>query len=132
MHGWCVCTCLQEQGLGALPCTWYVFFQVWFNNKGWHAISSFLNVINNAILRANLQKGENCDNQTLKSWDFASPDFSVIPSRLVVSWQHHCCRFLVTGFSGAVYLMASHLISVNKVVVALSFTGPSCCPQVPG
>ena len=31
----------------------------WFNNKGWHAISSFLNVINNAILRANLQKGEN-------------------------------------------------------------------------
>uniref|UniRef100_A0A452UDA4 P-type phospholipid transporter n=1 Tax=Ursus maritimus TaxID=29073 RepID=A0A452UDA4_URSMA len=32
---------------------------VWFNNKGWHAISSFLNVINNAILRANLQKGEN-------------------------------------------------------------------------
>uniref|UniRef100_G1LF49 P-type phospholipid transporter n=1 Tax=Ailuropoda melanoleuca TaxID=9646 RepID=G1LF49_AILME len=33
--------------------------KVWFNNKGWHAISSFLNVINNAILRANLQKGEN-------------------------------------------------------------------------
>uniref|UniRef100_A0A8D2LM79 P-type phospholipid transporter n=1 Tax=Varanus komodoensis TaxID=61221 RepID=A0A8D2LM79_VARKO len=34
-------------------------FQVWFNNKGWHAVSSFLNVINNAILRANLQDGEN-------------------------------------------------------------------------
>ncbi|XP_042098875.1 phospholipid-transporting ATPase ABCA1 isoform X1 [Ovis aries] len=33
--------------------------KVWFNNKGWHAISSFLNVINNAILRANLQKGAN-------------------------------------------------------------------------
>uniref|UniRef100_A0A8C3IHX8 P-type phospholipid transporter n=1 Tax=Chrysemys picta bellii TaxID=8478 RepID=A0A8C3IHX8_CHRPI len=32
---------------------------VWFNNKGWHAIGSFLNVINNAILRANLQDGEN-------------------------------------------------------------------------
>uniref|UniRef100_A0A8D2MJU0 P-type phospholipid transporter n=1 Tax=Zonotrichia albicollis TaxID=44394 RepID=A0A8D2MJU0_ZONAL len=32
---------------------------VWFNNKGWHAIASFLNVINNAILRANLQQGEN-------------------------------------------------------------------------
>lgn len=55
----CVCTYLQEQGLGAVPCTWCVLFQVWFNNKGWHAISSFLNVINNAILRANLQKGEN-------------------------------------------------------------------------
>ncbi|NXA10153.1 ABCA1 protein, partial [Sapayoa aenigma] len=33
--------------------------KVWFNNKGWHAIASFLNVINNAILRANLQQGEN-------------------------------------------------------------------------
>nr|XP_056703951.1 phospholipid-transporting ATPase ABCA1 [Euleptes europaea] len=32
--------------------------KVWFNNKGWHAIGSFLNVINNAILRANLQEGE--------------------------------------------------------------------------
>ncbi|XP_068781238.1 phospholipid-transporting ATPase ABCA1-like isoform X1 [Struthio camelus] len=33
--------------------------KVWFNNKGWHAIVSFLNVINNAILRANLQQGKN-------------------------------------------------------------------------
>uniref|UniRef100_A0A8C6JQZ8 P-type phospholipid transporter n=1 Tax=Melopsittacus undulatus TaxID=13146 RepID=A0A8C6JQZ8_MELUD len=32
---------------------------VWFNNKGWHAIASFLNVINNAILRANLEQGKN-------------------------------------------------------------------------
>ncbi|XP_029473387.1 retinal-specific ATP-binding cassette transporter isoform X1 [Rhinatrema bivittatum] len=31
--------------------------KVWFNNKGWHAMVSFLNVANNAILRANLQKG---------------------------------------------------------------------------
>ncbi|XP_036595067.1 phospholipid-transporting ATPase ABCA1 [Trichosurus vulpecula] len=33
--------------------------KVWFNNKGWHAIGSFLNVINNAVLRANLPEGEN-------------------------------------------------------------------------
>ncbi|XP_074850709.1 phospholipid-transporting ATPase ABCA1 isoform X1 [Carettochelys insculpta] len=33
--------------------------KVWFNNKGWHAIGAFLNVMNNAILRANLQDGEN-------------------------------------------------------------------------
>lgn len=32
--------------------------KVWFNNKGWHAIGSFLNVINNAILRANVREGE--------------------------------------------------------------------------
>uniref|UniRef100_A0A8B9MER2 P-type phospholipid transporter n=1 Tax=Accipiter nisus TaxID=211598 RepID=A0A8B9MER2_9AVES len=34
------------------------FFLVWFNNKGWHAMVSFLNVANNAILRANLRTGQ--------------------------------------------------------------------------
>ncbi|NXO00745.1 ABCA4 protein, partial [Rhinopomastus cyanomelas] len=32
--------------------------KVWFNNKGWHAAASFLNVANNAILRANLRTGQ--------------------------------------------------------------------------
>ncbi|XP_075450764.1 phospholipid-transporting ATPase ABCA1 isoform X2 [Ascaphus truei] len=32
--------------------------KVWFNNKGWHAIGAFLNVMNNAILRSNLREGE--------------------------------------------------------------------------
>ncbi|KAG8130416.1 hypothetical protein E2320_017030 [Naja naja] len=36
--------------------------KVWFNNKGWHAVGAFLNVMNNAILRANLQDGENPSN----------------------------------------------------------------------
>uniref|UniRef100_A0A3P9NX15 ATP-binding cassette, sub-family A (ABC1), member 4a n=1 Tax=Poecilia reticulata TaxID=8081 RepID=A0A3P9NX15_POERE len=31
--------------------------KVWYNNKGWHAMVSFMNVANNAILRANLPKG---------------------------------------------------------------------------
>ncbi|XP_068090529.1 phospholipid-transporting ATPase ABCA1 isoform X4 [Hyperolius riggenbachi] len=31
--------------------------KVWFNNKGWHAITSFLNVMNNAILRSKLPEG---------------------------------------------------------------------------
>lgn len=35
------------------------FPQVWYNNKGWHAMVSFMNVANNAILRANLPKGAN-------------------------------------------------------------------------
>ncbi|XP_060619641.2 phospholipid-transporting ATPase ABCA1 [Anolis sagrei] len=33
--------------------------KVWFNNKGWHAVGAFLNVMNNAILRANLKDGQN-------------------------------------------------------------------------
>ncbi|KAM6980899.1 phospholipid-transporting ATPase ABCA1b [Aplochiton taeniatus] len=32
--------------------------KIWFNNKGWHSIGSFLNVMNNAILRANLPEGK--------------------------------------------------------------------------
>uniref|UniRef100_A0AAQ4RXI4 P-type phospholipid transporter n=1 Tax=Gasterosteus aculeatus aculeatus TaxID=481459 RepID=A0AAQ4RXI4_GASAC len=29
--------------------------KIWFNNKGWHSIGSFLNVMNNGILRASLK-----------------------------------------------------------------------------
>ncbi|KAG8455080.1 hypothetical protein GDO86_001341 [Hymenochirus boettgeri] len=32
--------------------------KVWFNNKGWHAVGAFLNVMNNAILRSKLREGE--------------------------------------------------------------------------
>ncbi|XP_062905004.1 phospholipid-transporting ATPase ABCA1-like [Mobula hypostoma] len=32
--------------------------KIWFNNKGWHALGAFLNVMNNAILRSNLPEGE--------------------------------------------------------------------------
>uniref|UniRef100_A0A3P9BGS5 P-type phospholipid transporter n=1 Tax=Maylandia zebra TaxID=106582 RepID=A0A3P9BGS5_9CICH len=31
--------------------------RIWFNNKGWHSIGAFINVMNNAILRANLPQG---------------------------------------------------------------------------
>ncbi|KAG7277959.1 hypothetical protein CRUP_022129 [Coryphaenoides rupestris] len=31
--------------------------KIWFNNKGWHSIGAFINVINNGILRANLPPG---------------------------------------------------------------------------
>ncbi|XP_078054223.1 phospholipid-transporting ATPase ABCA1-like [Mustelus asterias] len=32
--------------------------KVWFNNKGWHSMVSFVNVMNNAVLRANLPSGK--------------------------------------------------------------------------
>ncbi|KAM9379360.1 retinal-specific phospholipid-transporting ATPase ABCA4 [Phaethornis superciliosus] len=35
--------------------------KVWFNNKGWHAMVSFLNVANNAILRASLHGGQSAE-----------------------------------------------------------------------
>uniref|UniRef100_A0A4W3GUE0 ATP-binding cassette sub-family A member 1-like n=1 Tax=Callorhinchus milii TaxID=7868 RepID=A0A4W3GUE0_CALMI len=35
-----------------------ILLQVWFYNKGWHAMVSFINVASNAILRGNLQPGK--------------------------------------------------------------------------
>uniref|UniRef100_A0A8C2ZYU7 P-type phospholipid transporter n=1 Tax=Cyclopterus lumpus TaxID=8103 RepID=A0A8C2ZYU7_CYCLU len=32
--------------------------KIWFNNKGWHSIGAFINVMNNGILRANLPEGK--------------------------------------------------------------------------
>uniref|UniRef100_A0A673YHD0 P-type phospholipid transporter n=1 Tax=Salmo trutta TaxID=8032 RepID=A0A673YHD0_SALTR len=32
--------------------------KIWFNNKGWHSMGAFLNVMNNGILRANLPPGK--------------------------------------------------------------------------
>lgn len=32
--------------------------KIWFNNKGWHSIGAFVNVMNNGILRANLPEGK--------------------------------------------------------------------------
>ncbi|KAI2659243.1 Phospholipid-transporting ATPase ABCA1 [Labeo rohita] len=31
--------------------------KVWFNNKGWHSMASFVNIMNNGLLRANLPPG---------------------------------------------------------------------------
>ncbi|XP_043909754.1 phospholipid-transporting ATPase ABCA7 [Protopterus annectens] len=35
--------------------------KVWFNNKGWHAMVSFVNVLNNGLLRSNLPHGKDPD-----------------------------------------------------------------------
>lgn len=45
------------------PCGWLsvrknvLCAQVWYNNKGWHAVVSFVNVMNNGLLRASLPPG---------------------------------------------------------------------------
>lgn len=44
-------------GWGALSCLALPMLQVWFNNKGWHAVVSFLNVASNGLLRARLPPG---------------------------------------------------------------------------
>lgn len=43
--------------VGDLSCLSFPMLQVWFNNKGWHAMVSFLNVASNGLLRARLPPG---------------------------------------------------------------------------
>uniref|UniRef100_H3AJR4 P-type phospholipid transporter n=1 Tax=Latimeria chalumnae TaxID=7897 RepID=H3AJR4_LATCH len=43
--------------------------KIWFNNKGWHAIGAFLNVMNNAILRSNLPDGKNPSNYGITAFN---------------------------------------------------------------
>ncbi|KAG7459155.1 ATP-binding cassette sub-family A member 1-like isoform X1 [Solea senegalensis] len=43
--------------------------KVWFNNKGWHSVPAFINVINNGILRANLPKGHDPDQYGIRAFN---------------------------------------------------------------
>ncbi|KAM4710016.1 phospholipid-transporting ATPase ABCA1-like [Discoglossus pictus] len=43
--------------------------KVWFYNQGWHAIVSFINVANNAILRGNLQPGKHAEEYGITTYN---------------------------------------------------------------
>ncbi|KAK3507673.1 hypothetical protein QTP70_032792 [Hemibagrus guttatus] len=43
--------------------------KIWFNNKGWHSIAAFLNVMNNGILRASLPAGLNPAKFAIKAFN---------------------------------------------------------------
>uniref|UniRef100_A0A669BVQ2 ATP binding cassette subfamily A member 1 n=1 Tax=Oreochromis niloticus TaxID=8128 RepID=A0A669BVQ2_ORENI len=42
---------------------------IWFNNKGWHSIGAFINVMNNAILRANLPQGRDASKYGISAFN---------------------------------------------------------------
>ncbi|XP_037635456.1 phospholipid-transporting ATPase ABCA1b [Sebastes umbrosus] len=43
--------------------------KIWFNNKGWHSIGAFINVMNNGILRANLPEGSDPELYGIRSFN---------------------------------------------------------------
>ncbi|XP_051935677.1 phospholipid-transporting ATPase ABCA1b isoform X2 [Hippocampus zosterae] len=43
--------------------------KIWFNNKGWHSMGSFINVMSNAILRANLPPGEDAGRYGIRAFN---------------------------------------------------------------
>uniref|UniRef100_A0A3Q2YCZ2 ATP binding cassette subfamily A member 1 n=1 Tax=Hippocampus comes TaxID=109280 RepID=A0A3Q2YCZ2_HIPCM len=43
--------------------------QIWFNNKGWHSMGSFINVMSNAILRANLPPGKDAGRYGIRAFN---------------------------------------------------------------
>uniref|UniRef100_A0A3Q3DZB1 ATP binding cassette subfamily A member 1 n=1 Tax=Hippocampus comes TaxID=109280 RepID=A0A3Q3DZB1_HIPCM len=42
---------------------------IWFNNKGWHSMGSFINVMSNAILRANLPPGKDAGRYGIRAFN---------------------------------------------------------------
>ncbi|XP_030594647.1 phospholipid-transporting ATPase ABCA1b isoform X2 [Archocentrus centrarchus] len=43
--------------------------KIWFNNKGWHSIGAFINVMNNGILRANLPPGKDASKYGISAFN---------------------------------------------------------------
>uniref|UniRef100_A0A671TWM8 P-type phospholipid transporter n=1 Tax=Sparus aurata TaxID=8175 RepID=A0A671TWM8_SPAAU len=43
--------------------------KIWFNNKGWHSIGAFINVMNNGILRANLPEGRDASQYGIRAFN---------------------------------------------------------------
>ncbi|TDH07287.1 hypothetical protein EPR50_G00104350 [Perca flavescens] len=43
--------------------------KIWFNNKGWHSIGAFINVMNNGILRANLPPGRDASHYGIRAFN---------------------------------------------------------------
>ncbi|XP_057706240.1 phospholipid-transporting ATPase ABCA1-like isoform X2 [Corythoichthys intestinalis] len=43
--------------------------KIWFNNKGWHSMGSFINVMSNAILRARLPPGEDAGRYGIRAFN---------------------------------------------------------------
>ncbi|XP_019713776.1 phospholipid-transporting ATPase ABCA1b isoform X1 [Hippocampus comes] len=43
--------------------------KIWFNNKGWHSMGSFINVMSNAILRANLPPGKDAGRYGIRAFN---------------------------------------------------------------
>ncbi|XP_070693444.1 phospholipid-transporting ATPase ABCA1b [Pempheris klunzingeri] len=43
--------------------------KIWFNNKGWHSIGAFINVMNNGILRANLPEGKDASKYGISAFN---------------------------------------------------------------
>ncbi|XP_041800799.1 phospholipid-transporting ATPase ABCA1b isoform X2 [Chelmon rostratus] len=43
--------------------------KIWFNNKGWHSIGAFINVMNNGILRAHLPEGSDASKYGISAFN---------------------------------------------------------------
>ncbi|XP_054649053.1 phospholipid-transporting ATPase ABCA1-like [Dunckerocampus dactyliophorus] len=43
--------------------------KIWFNNKGWHSMGAFINVMSNAILRANLPAGKDVSHFGIRAFN---------------------------------------------------------------
>uniref|UniRef100_I3LWC8 ATP binding cassette subfamily A member 4 n=1 Tax=Ictidomys tridecemlineatus TaxID=43179 RepID=I3LWC8_ICTTR len=87
--------------------------KVWFNNKGWHALVSFLNVAHNAILRASLHKDRNPEEHGIT---VISQPLNLTKEQL--SEITSCIKFAFSFFIIFVHDLLSSLFKINYAVSA--------------
>lgn len=85
--------------------------RVWYNNKGFHAMPVFLNVLNNAILRANVR-------QNLANADFRQNEFGI---SVVNHPMNQTNNYLSTEY----LLQGSDVLISIFTIVAMSFVNAS-------
>ena len=91
-----------------------LFLQAWYNTKGYHAAPTFLNVLNNIILRSKAaEKGLNASRfgKIRSGISFYVTDF-------------HCCVILFLFLLGPLVIGSCHEFSLLRYIIPL--TTPSC------
>nr|QNH67857.1 ATP-binding cassette transporter subfamily A member 2 [Brachionus rotundiformis] len=87
--------------------------RIWYNNKGFHAMPVFLNVLNNAILRANVRK------------NFNQSDANFRPNEYGITVINHPMNQTNNYLSTEYLLQGSDVLISIFTIVAMSFVNAS-------
>ncbi len=94
--------------------------RVWYNNKGYHAMPTFLNVMNNALLRANVKK-------TLEktTFSYSDNDLDLKASQYGITIYNHPMNQTNNHLSTEYLLEGSDVLISIFTIVAMSFVNAS-------
>ena len=94
--------------------------RVWYNNKGFHAMPTFLNVMNNALLRANVRNKLQASNQNLSGLEL-----DIKASEYGITVSNHPMNQTNNYLSTEYLLQGSDVLISIFTIVAMSFVNAS-------